>query len=69
MLAATPALAWVFFGLGLPWSLAILPRKDWRDRVLVIILALALGPLLLTIWMFILGTAGSAEQPLLRLTC
>jgi hypothetical protein len=64
MLAATPALAWVFFGLGLPWSLALLPHKDWRDRVLVITLALALGPMLLTVWMFVLG---SASQPLLRL--
>ncbi len=65
-LAATPALAWVFFGLGLPWSLALLPRKDWRDRAMMMALALALGPMLLTAWMFILGTFGSAEKSLLR---
>ena len=32
MLAATPALIWMFLGLGLPWTLVILPRRDWRDR-------------------------------------
>jgi 4-amino-4-deoxy-L-arabinose transferase-like glycosyltransferase len=60
---ALPAVLWAFFGLGLPWSLALLPRKDWRDRPLVIGFALALGPTLLTAWMFILG---SFQQPLLR---
>jgi 4-amino-4-deoxy-L-arabinose transferase-like glycosyltransferase len=66
MLAATPALAWVFFGLGLSWSLAILPRKDWHDRVFVVTLGMALGPMLLTAWMCVLGTLGSREAPLLR---
>jgi 4-amino-4-deoxy-L-arabinose transferase-like glycosyltransferase len=57
-LAATPAVLWAFFGLGIPWTLAVLPRKDWRDRILVIALAFAFGPALLTAWMFILGSSG-----------
>ncbi len=65
-LAATPAFLWVFLGLGLPWALAVLPRKDWRDRALVACLSLALGPALLTAWMFALGTLGTASNPLLR---
>lgn len=63
-LAATPALAWMFLVVGLPWALAILPRTDWRDRALVACLTLALGPMLLTAWMFVLGIWGA---PLLRL--
>ena len=58
-----PALLWVSLGLGLPWALALLPRRDWSRRVTVLCLAFAFGPLLLTAWMFILGTIG----PLLRL--
>jgi hypothetical protein len=64
-LAALPSVMWVYVGLGLPWALALLPRKDWRDRVLVACLALAFGPALLTAWMFVLGTIGGA-QALLR---
>ena len=68
-LAALPALLWVIFGVGLPWALVALPRRDWTDRVLVVILALAFGPMLLTAWMFILGTlsANVDGPPLLRL--
>jgi hypothetical protein len=66
-LAALPALLWVYIGLGLPWALALLPRKDWRDRALVVCLALAVGPALLTAWMFVLGTVGGAHDALLRL--
>ena len=58
MLAATPALAWMFLGLGLPWALVILPRRDWRDWPTVACLAIAFGPALLTAWMFILGSFG-----------
>jgi 4-amino-4-deoxy-L-arabinose transferase-like glycosyltransferase len=57
-LAATPAVLWAFFGLGIPWALVVLPRKDWRDRILMIALAFAFGPALLTAWMFILGSIG-----------
>ncbi|MFN8376374.1 MAG: hypothetical protein U0694_26320 [Anaerolineae bacterium] len=55
-LAATPALLWMFVGVGLPWSLLLLPRADWRDRPLVAALALVAGPALLTAWMFFLGS-------------
>ncbi len=64
-LAATPALLWMFVGVGLPWALVALPRRDWRDRVMVACLASAFGPALLTAWMFVLGSVQSAN--LLRL--
>lgn len=64
-LAATPALLWMFVGVGLPWALVALPRRDWRDRIMVACLALAFGPALLTAWMFVLGSVQSAN--LLRL--
>jgi 4-amino-4-deoxy-L-arabinose transferase-like glycosyltransferase len=63
--AATPALVGMFLGLGLPWALVILPRRDWRDWPTVACLTLAFGPALLTTWMFILGSVG---QPLLTLS-
>src|SRR5690606_29948871 len=68
-LAALPALLWVIIGVGLPWALVALPRRDWADRVLVAVLALAFGPMLLTAWMFVLGTlsANVDGPPLLRL--
>ncbi len=66
-LAATPALLWMFVGVGLPWALVALPRYDWRDRVMVACLALAFGPALLTAWMFVLGSVQSAN--LIRLEC
>ncbi len=63
-LLPTPALIGLFLGLGLPWALVILPRRDWRDRVMVACLTLAFGPMLLTAYMFILGSVQST--PLLR---
>ena len=60
MLAPTPALAWVFLGLGLPWALVALPRRDWRDWPTVACLTLAFGGALLTAWMFVLGTLGAS---------
>lgn len=66
MLAATPAFLWVYLGVGIPWALALLPRRDWAARGLVLCTAFALGPALLTGWMFILGTGGTAANPLLR---
>jgi 4-amino-4-deoxy-L-arabinose transferase-like glycosyltransferase len=68
-LAALPALLWVMIGVGLPWALVALPRRDWSDRALVLMLALAFGPTLLTAWMFVLGTlsANVNGPPLLRL--
>jgi 4-amino-4-deoxy-L-arabinose transferase-like glycosyltransferase len=52
----------MFFLLGTPYALLALPRKDWRDRVMVICVALVFGPALLTTWMFILGTIGGVNQ-------
>lgn len=54
-----PALLWVYIGLGLPWALLILPRRDWSQPVTVLTLAFAFGPMLLTAWMFILGMTGA----------
>ncbi len=54
-LSVIPALAWVYLGVGLPWALALLPRRDWSRRMLVVGLGWALGPLLLTAWMLVLG--------------
>jgi 4-amino-4-deoxy-L-arabinose transferase-like glycosyltransferase len=62
--ASVPALLWINFGLGIPWALAVLPQRDWRNPALVTALGFALGPALLTAWMFLLG---SLETPLLRL--
>ncbi len=67
MLAATPALAWIYLGVGLPWALVLLPRRVWRARGLVLALAFACGPALLTAWMLALGMIGNAAQPMLRL--
>jgi len=62
-LTMLPLLLLVYLGLGLPWALTLLPRRDWADRPLLLCLALAMGPTLLSVWMFMLGSAG----PLLRL--
>jgi hypothetical protein len=61
-LAATPALLWMFIGVGLPWALVMLPRRDWRDPAIVGCLTLAFGPALLTAWMFIFGVIGGAQN-------
>lgn len=53
----------MIFGLGVPWTLVILPRRDWRDRAMVACCALAFGPAILTAWMFILGTLGMNDDP------
>lgn len=53
-----PFAAWMFLGAGLPWALALLPRGLWRERITVLALSMALGPLNVTAVMFALGTAG-----------
>lgn len=63
-LTALPAMVWVVVGVGLPWSLAVLPRRDWPDRAMVACVALAAGPAWLTLWMFVLGTLGQNNDPL-----
>ena len=57
-LAATPLFAWIFFGLGVPYALLLLPRPDWVRRAEVLALAFAVGPALLTAYMFGLSTLG-----------
>jgi hypothetical protein len=65
-LAGIPAAVWVFAGVGLPWALALLPRRDWRFRVEALTLAVFVGAAWLTVWMFALGTLGAANKsPLL----
>ncbi len=46
-------------GLGLPWSLALLPTTQWHSRALVAAVALAIGPAWLTGWMLVLGMLGA----------
>lgn len=49
-----PFAAWMFLGVGVPWALVLLPR----ERITVLAVGMALGPLGLTTIMFGLGTAG-----------
>ncbi len=58
-----PFAAWLFLGVGLPWALALLPRRLWRERITVIAVSMALGPLLLTAVMFLLGTFAAITLP------
>ncbi|HLY28441.1 MAG TPA: glycosyltransferase family 39 protein, partial [Aggregatilineales bacterium] len=53
-----PAMLWMFLGAGLPWALALLPRADWRKWPTVLAVAVALGPAMTTIAMFVIGTFG-----------
>jgi 4-amino-4-deoxy-L-arabinose transferase-like glycosyltransferase len=61
-LEAMPVLALVYLGLGVPVALVLLPRCDWRQRATVLAVAFAAAPALLTLWMFVLGTLGGAQQ-------
>ncbi len=55
-----PLAAWITLGVGLPWALALIPdHPAARDRGVIAGLALALGLLFTTAWMFALGTAGT----------
>ncbi len=58
-LTPLPGLLLVFAGLGIPWALLVLPRAAWSSRASVAALALAFGPLLLTLWLLPLGMAGA----------
>lgn len=60
-LAGIPAALWVYVGLGLPWALALLPRRDWRFRIEAAALGVFLGAAWLTAWLFMLGTLGGAQ--------
>jgi hypothetical protein len=61
MIAATPLFLWVYVGVGMPWALALLPRRDWSHRITVLALAFAVGSALLTVWMFVLAMVGAAQ--------
>lgn len=61
-LAVLPLVLWVYIVLGVPWTLLILPRSDWSQKVTVIALSFAIGPALLTAWMLILGTIGGIQE-------
>lgn len=61
-LQPTLALAWMVIGVGFPWALFALPRDWWRSRPLVVLLMLTLGPMLVTAWMFVLGTVGGVSE-------
>lgn len=50
-----PAMLWFFFGVGLGWTLFVLPRRDWRNLVLVVAVNLALSAALTTTTMFLLN--------------
>lgn len=58
-LRVLPAVLWMFFGMGIPYGLALLPRRDWQYWVRVVAVGMLAGSTLLTAWMFILGTIGS----------
>lgn len=65
-LTPLPGLLLVFAGLGIPWALVVLPRAAWSSRASVMALALAVGPLLLTLWLLPLGMAGALRlEPVL----
>lgn len=60
-LKPTPALLWMVVGLGLPWALAILPRRDWRSVPRVALMMLVAGPLAMTLWMLAPALVGGAD--------
>ncbi|HVO42012.1 MAG TPA: glycosyltransferase family 39 protein [Aggregatilineales bacterium] len=57
-----PALLWFSLGVGYFWAVAILPRADRRQPILVIAVALALGPVATTSAMFLIGTFGTFSR-------
>lgn len=56
-----PPFLWICFGVGIPLALAVLPRRDWRDRAQVAAVGMILGPAALTAWMFMLGMWGALQ--------
>lgn len=61
-LAALPVFIWVYGVIGATYALWILPRTDWSHPTRVIMTAFALGPGIVTVSMFIMG---STQTPLL----
>ncbi len=56
-IAVLPLSLWIFIGLGLPYALLLLPRRDWEHKALVTSLTFVCGSTLQTLWMFLLGSA------------
>jgi len=54
--ALLPLATWIFLGVGGAWALAVLPRELWRARAILLAVSLALGPMLVTAALFVLGT-------------
>lgn len=50
-----PAMLWLFFGVGIGWTLYVLPRRDWRNLVLVVAVNLALSSAFTTTTLFLLN--------------
>lgn len=55
-LVLLPLTTWMFLVVGIPWALALLPRGIWPERITVLAVGMALGPLAVTAVMFVLGT-------------
>lgn len=61
-----PMVAWVWGGVGVPYALLALPRKDWQKWALLGALAFVFGTALQTLSAFGLGTVGEwRQEPLL----
>jgi hypothetical protein len=66
-LIVLPLAIWIYFGLGIPYAVLVLPRAAWARKAEVLAVSFAFGPAILTAWGFILGTIGAAYSiPLLR---
>ncbi|MCU0481078.1 MAG: hypothetical protein MUE54_07685, partial [Anaerolineae bacterium] len=57
-LSVLPALILLYGGIGIPLALLALPRKDWRDRPLVVMCAIGFSAAFMTAYMLILGILG-----------
>lgn len=61
-LSGLPSALWMYVGVGVPWALALAPRRDWRDWPFILCLAFAFGPAWVTAWMLALGSIGAAHH-------
>lgn len=61
-LAALPAFLLMFGGVGTAWALALLPRTEWTRRGQAAAVALLVGPVLVTAWLFALGMTGMLNR-------
>jgi len=62
-----PLTLWMFFGVGIPYALLLLPRTEWYLRANVALLAIISGSALTTAWLLFLGVLGAQlDSSLLR---